>query len=138
MRARLILLCFVLALLPAEAARHFRWASQGDATSMDPQAQSENVTNQLSAMVYEELLQRDKKMELVPWLATSYENPEPTKWVFHLRKNLRWSDDSTANSNRPIASGRLIMKSPRSEHGRSGCLPREQVECRGQAAGKKR
>jgi peptide/nickel transport system substrate-binding protein len=92
MRARLILLCFVLALAPAEAARHFRWASQGDATSMDPQAQSENVTNQLSAMVYEELLQRDKKMDLVPWLATSYENPQPTKWVFHLRKGVKFHD----------------------------------------------
>jgi len=78
----------------AVPAKNFRWASQGDASSMDPHAQNENVTNQLSAMVYENLLQRDKKMELVPWLATSYENPEPNRWIFHLRQGVKFHDGS--------------------------------------------
>jgi peptide/nickel transport system substrate-binding protein len=94
MIARLILLCFALALLPAQAARHFRWASQGDAASLDPHAQNESVTNQINAMVYEQLLQYDREMKLVPWLATSWENPEPNRWVFHLRQGVKFHDGS--------------------------------------------
>ncbi len=89
---RIVALCLALLLSLAAPAKNFRWASQGDASSMDPHAQNENVTNQLSAMVYENLLQRDKQMKLVPWLATSYENPEPTRWIFHLRQGVKFHD----------------------------------------------
>ena len=94
MIARLVLVCFALALLPCEAARHFRWASQGDAASLDPHAQNENVTNQINSMVYEQLLQYDREMKLVPWLATSWENPEPNRWIFHLRQGVKFHDGS--------------------------------------------
>jgi len=89
---RILLLCIALALPLSAPTKNFRWASQGDASSMDPHAQNENVTNQLAAMVYENLLQRDKKMQLVPGLATSYESPEPTKWIFHLRQGVKFHD----------------------------------------------
>jgi peptide/nickel transport system substrate-binding protein len=89
--ARLALLCLALVLLPAEA-KHFRWASQGDASSLDPHAQNENLTNQINGMVYEQLLQYDRQSKLVPWLATSWENPEPTRWIFHLRKDVKFHD----------------------------------------------
>jgi len=83
----------VALLLPLTApAKHFRWASQGDATSLDPHAQNENVTNQISAMAYEPLLAYDKQMKLVPALATSYENPEPNRWIFHLRHDVKFHD----------------------------------------------
>ena len=91
---RTFIFCIAIALSIAAPAKNFRWASQGDATSMDPHAQNENVTNQLGAMVYENLLQRDKKMQLVPSLALSYENPEPTKWIFHLREGVNFHDGS--------------------------------------------
>ena len=91
---RIVLLWIALALSICAPAKNFRWASQGDASSMDPHAQNENITNQLAAMVYENLLQRDKKMQLAPWLATSWENPEPTKWVFHLRQGVKFHDGS--------------------------------------------
>ena len=28
------------------------------------------------------------------WLAESWETPEPTRWRFHLRKGVKWSDGS--------------------------------------------
>jgi peptide/nickel transport system substrate-binding protein len=89
-RAR-FLLCLCLASCLAHAA-NFRWATQGDATSLDPHAQNENVTNQINSMVYEQLLQYDKEMKLVPWLATSWENPSPNKWIFHLRRDVKFHD----------------------------------------------
>src|SRR6185369_6953984 len=89
---RILLLALMLLLPLAAPARHFRWASQGDATSLDPHAQNENVTNQLNAMVYETLLTYDKQMKLVPALATAYENPQSNRWVFHLRNGVKFQD----------------------------------------------
>ena len=63
-RIALVVLAFVLA--SSTEARNFRWATQGDATSLDPHAQNENLTHQVNAMVYEQLLQYDRHMRLVP------------------------------------------------------------------------
>ena len=54
MRAIFFFVALILS-LPAPA-KHFRWASQGDAASLDPHAQNENVTNQVNGMVYEPAL----------------------------------------------------------------------------------
>jgi len=91
MIARLLLACFVLALQSVNAT-NFRWATQGDAASLDPHAQNEGLTNQINGMVYERLVDYDQQMKLVPRLATSWENPEPTRWVFHLRKGVKFHD----------------------------------------------
>jgi len=87
-----LVLSLGLALCLPSGAKHFRWASQGDAASLDPHAQNEGVTNQINNMVYERLLDYDKKMKLVPMLATSWENPEPNRWVFKLRRDVKFHD----------------------------------------------
>jgi peptide/nickel transport system substrate-binding protein len=87
-----LVLSLGLALCLPSGAKHFRWASQGDAASLDPHAQNEGVTNQVNNMVYERLLDYDKKMKLVPMLATSWENPEPNRWVFKLRRDVKFHD----------------------------------------------
>ncbi|MGZ5039007.1 MAG: ABC transporter substrate-binding protein [Usitatibacter sp.] len=92
MTLRSLLACLALILPLLAPAKNFRWASQGDAASLDPHAQNENVTNQINSMAYETLLAYDKEMKLVPWLATSYENPEPNRWVFHLRRGVKFHD----------------------------------------------
>jgi peptide/nickel transport system substrate-binding protein len=90
MRAILVFLALLLS-FPVPA-KHFRWGSQGDAASLDPHAQNEGVTNQINAMVYEQLFQYDKQMKLVPALALSWQNPEPNKWVFKLRQGVKFHD----------------------------------------------
>ena len=89
---RAILLCLTLLVSAAVPAKNLRWASQGDASSLDPHAQNEGLTNTINSMVYERLLDYDKEMKLVPGLATSWENPEPTRWVFHLRRDVKFHD----------------------------------------------
>jgi len=90
MRALLVVVALLLS-LPVPA-KHLRWASQGDAASLDPHAQNEGLTNTMNAMVYERLVNYDKKMKLTPELATSWENPEPTRWIFHLRQGVKFHD----------------------------------------------
>jgi peptide/nickel transport system substrate-binding protein len=87
-----LLACLTLACCLEALGANFRWATQGDAASLDPHAQNENLTNQINAMVYEQLLQYDKDMKLVPWLATSWENPSPNEWIFHLRRDVKFHD----------------------------------------------
>jgi peptide/nickel transport system substrate-binding protein len=85
--------CVAILLVCASAsAKHLRWASQGDAASLDPHAQNEGLTNTINAMVYERLIDYDKQMKLVPVLATSWENPGPNRWVFKLRQGVKFHD----------------------------------------------
>jgi peptide/nickel transport system substrate-binding protein len=90
MRALLVLVALLLS-LPVPA-KHLRWASQGDSASLDPHAQNEGLTNTINAMVYERLVNYDKKMKLIPELATSWENPDPNRWIFHLRQGVKFHD----------------------------------------------
>ena len=53
-----IALAGACAALPAHA-QTFRWASQGDAQTMDPVSQNEGLTNSINQMVYERLIRRD-------------------------------------------------------------------------------
>ncbi len=92
MRIGAVFLALLLATALGASARTFRWASQGDAASLDPHAQNENVTNQIALLTYESLLQYDKQMKLIPMLATSWENPDPKRWIFHLRKGVKFHD----------------------------------------------
>src|SRR5260221_2631404 len=81
--------------LPCDlAAKNLRWASQGDTSTLDPQAQNETFTNGINGLIYEYLVTYDKKLELSPALATSWKNTSPTTWVFQLRRDVKWHDGS--------------------------------------------
>lgn len=91
---RAILVVCALAVSIATSARNFRWSSQGDASTIDPHAQNESVTNAIAGLVYETLTGYDKKVELKPLLATSWKNTSPTTWVFQLRRDVKFQDGS--------------------------------------------
>src|SRR5829696_8440255 len=95
MRSLLAAAAFVAgaALLPVDAAT-LRWSSQGDYLTADPMAQNELLTNSINGHVYESLVMRGKKLEIIPGLAVSWKQMSPTVWVFNLRKGVKWSDGS--------------------------------------------
>ncbi|HEX7750490.1 MAG TPA: ABC transporter substrate-binding protein [Bordetella sp.] len=79
----------------ATAKEHtLHWAYQGDAQSMDPMSLNESFTLGFQGNMYEALFGYDKDLKLVPALATSWENPEPNKWIIHLRKGVKFHDGS--------------------------------------------
>jgi peptide/nickel transport system substrate-binding protein len=79
---------------PAWATTTFRFAFQGDLKSLDPYTLKESFTEGMHAAVYEPLVTLDKNLKKAPALAESWENPEPTRWRFHLRKNVKFHDGS--------------------------------------------
>src|SRR2546429_6586186 len=76
----------------AADARPFRWASQGDPQTIDPHSQNELLTNSINGQMYETLVNRGKKLEIVPALATEWQQLDPLTWRFTLRKGVRFHD----------------------------------------------
>jgi peptide/nickel transport system substrate-binding protein len=85
-------LAAVLLALPAAQAQTLRWASQGDPQTMDPYSQNEGLTNQMNGQVYEYLVARDRNLGIVPQLATEWTQESPTKWIFKLRRGVKFHD----------------------------------------------
>src|SRR5882672_8111668 len=83
---------------PATAAT-FRLAFQGDLKSLDPYSLNETFTHGMLANVYEGLTKRGKDLKIAPGLAERWEVVEPTRWRFHLRKGVKFSngEDFTAD-----------------------------------------
>ncbi|HET7729497.1 MAG TPA: ABC transporter substrate-binding protein, partial [Usitatibacter sp.] len=91
---RLAVFAATLAFAMGADAATLRWSSQGDYLTADPMAQNELLTNSINGHVYESLVMRGKKLEIIPGLATSWKQTNPTTWVFNLRKGVKWHDGS--------------------------------------------
>jgi peptide/nickel transport system substrate-binding protein len=75
-------------------AKTLRWAGRGDPQTMDPYSQNENLTNNINNLIYDTLVMRDKDLKLIPGLATSWEQVNPTTWRFKLRPGVKFHDGS--------------------------------------------
>jgi peptide/nickel transport system substrate-binding protein len=79
---------------PALADNVFRWAPQGNVATLDPDASGDTTTRNILINVYEGLVRQDKKMQLEPELAVSWEAIAPTTWRIKLRPNVTFHDGS--------------------------------------------
>ena len=91
---KLAALLLALLLSTVADAKVFRWASNNDHSSTDPHGQNQIVNNAINGQVYEALVKRGKKLEVVPGLAESWNQVSPTVWRFTLRKGVKWHDGS--------------------------------------------
>jgi peptide/nickel transport system substrate-binding protein len=96
-------------LLPAEA-KTLRWASQGDPQTADPYSQNESLTNLFSQSVHDTLVMRDNSLKLVPGLATSWQQLNPTTWRFTLRRGVKFHDGS------PFTADDVVFSFERASH----------------------
>ena len=86
-------LAAILAILVTTAdAKTLRWANRGDMQTTDPHTQNEILTNNINSFVYEFLIDRDKKLELRPSLAESWQKVNDTTWRFKLRPGVKFHD----------------------------------------------
>lgn len=87
-------------------AQTFRWSNQGNYLSADPHAQNTIITTAINGHIYDRLVLRGKKLEIVPGLATSWKQTSPTVWIFNLRKDVKWHDDSAFSADDVVFSMR--------------------------------
>jgi len=61
-----------------------------DPTTLDPHDHEETPAYNVLLNVYDTLLNRDEKIKIIPWLATSYKLINPTAWEFKLRQGVKF------------------------------------------------
>src|SRR6266851_4727323 len=105
-------LAVALALPQPGEAKTLKFANDGDVSSMDPYFLNETFLLGFLGNVYEPLVGRGKRLELVPKLAQSWEQLEPNLWRFHLRPNVKFAggenftaDDVIFSYQRAIGEG---------------------------------
>ncbi len=99
-----LLIATAMAAAATAQAQTLRWASQGDPQTMDPHSQNESMTNMMNGQVYERLIARDKQLNIVPSLATSWEQVSPLVWRFKLRPNVKFHDGSVMTADDVVYS----------------------------------
>jgi peptide/nickel transport system substrate-binding protein len=91
-------------------AKTLRWTSQGDILTFDPMAQNESLNNTFSDYVYEGLVRYNKQFVPEPALAVSWTRPEPSRWRFNLRKNVKFHDGTPMTADDVVFSFERILK----------------------------
>jgi len=60
--------------------------------NLDPRIGTDAQAEHIDSLLFDALVRRDEHFGLQPFLATSWENPDPVTWVFHLRTDARFHD----------------------------------------------
>jgi peptide/nickel transport system substrate-binding protein len=90
--ATLLLLLIGCARTPAPD--RLRVGADVDAGSLDPRLMRDTTSYRVVDLVYDGLVRLDGDLVPRPALASRWESPEPTRFVFHLRENVRFHDGS--------------------------------------------
>lgn len=69
-----------------------------EAESLDPAIAESVGANNLTRDLFEGLTATDNEGRVVPGVAESWKQKDPTTWVFTLRKNAKWSDGSSVTA----------------------------------------
>jgi peptide/nickel transport system substrate-binding protein len=60
--------------------------------NLDPRQGTDAQSEHVGALIFDALVKKDEHYNLAPWLATSWEQPDPLTWIFHLRDGVRFQD----------------------------------------------
>ncbi len=59
-------------------------------TNLDPRVGIDAQSERIDELLFDSLVRRDEHFQLKPWLAESWETPDPLTYVFHLRHGVRF------------------------------------------------
>ncbi len=76
---------------PAEADT-VRFLIESSPNNLDLRQGTDAQSERVGALVFDALVHKDAQFNLQPWLATSWERPDPLTWVFHLRPGVQFHD----------------------------------------------
>src|SRR5689334_22411672 len=60
--------------------------------NLDPRIGQNAASQRLAGLIFNSLVRKNENSEVVPDLATSWEMPDPTTYIFHLRDGVRFHD----------------------------------------------
>lgn len=74
-------------------------AQAADISSLDPKFLKGRETQNALRLMFDSLYHRDNNLEVIPWLASSFENPDNLTWRFHLNQNVKFSNGNDFKAN---------------------------------------
>ncbi len=61
-------------------------------TNLDPRIGTDAMSERIGGLLFDALVQKDEHFRMQPWLATSWTQPDPLTWIFHLRTDVRFTN----------------------------------------------
>src|SRR5690349_6143826 len=85
-----------------------------DVTAVDPHYHNLTPNNNVAAHIYDYLVERNEKSQMIPGLATEWKTVDPLTWEFKLRKGVKFHDGSEFTAADVVASIERVPKVPNS------------------------
>jgi len=99
-----------------------------DAGTLDPRLMRDTTAYRVNNLLYDGLVQLDASLQPVPDLAVSWENPEPTVWVFNLRDGVKFHDGHEFNAEDVVVTFETILDPELNARFRSLYTPISKIE----------
>ena len=80
-----------------------------EANTIDPHKSRDIAGTQIKGMVYSQLIKYGRDLQIQPDLAERYENPDPTTYVFYLRKGVKFHDGADLTADDVVASYERLL-----------------------------
>lgn len=80
-----------------------------DAGTLDPRLAQDTSAYRVANLIFDGLVQLDENLSPVPDLATSWDNPDPTTWIFHLRDGVKFQDGTDVTAEDVVYTFQTIL-----------------------------
>jgi peptide/nickel transport system substrate-binding protein len=99
-----------------------------DPQTLDYRYMSDTGSFRVGDLVYDGLVSLDGKLKAQPDLAEKWSNPEPTVWIFNLRKGVKWQDGQDFTADDVVYTFTSILTDPAAAFQRSNVAAVSKVE----------
>ena len=59
-------------------------------TNLDPRVGTDEASEHIDELMFDSLVKKDEHFNPQPWLATSWDQPDPLTYIFHLRTDVHF------------------------------------------------
>ncbi|MGI4830265.1 MAG: ABC transporter substrate-binding protein [Janthinobacterium lividum] len=91
------------------SAKTVRFLVESSPNNLDLRQGTDAQSERIGALIFDALVHKDEHFLLQPWLATSWERPDPRTWVFHLRPGVRFHDGKPLTADDVVWSIRSMV-----------------------------
>jgi peptide/nickel transport system substrate-binding protein len=64
-------------------------------TNLDLRIGTDGQSEHIGSLIFDALVRKDEHYNVQPWLATSWDHPDPLTWIFHIRQQVHFHDGRT-------------------------------------------
>jgi len=113
---------------PEPDATTVRLGADVDAGTLDPRLMRNTTAYRVNNLLYDGLVRLGPDLAVEPGLATRWENPDPTTWIFHLREGVDFHNRTPFTADDVVFTFSTILDPALGSPSRPLLLPMEAVE----------